>query len=103
MIEDVFVIEDNKIIINMGGFYDCLKLVKNVSESFKDESKVLLKNGIKQCKEFLNHNKKVVLRNLNVVEWEFNSIDEFQEWLTNDANKELGIELVYAVCIGKCL
>ena len=91
--KDVFIIEDNKIIINMEKFYDNLTLVRNKTE-FQEESRLLLRNGILQCEEFLKH-KKVMLRKVNAIEFEFVSIVEFREWLMNPANKALGIELVY--------
>lgn len=93
-IQDVFVIEGDITIINMNKFYDCLKLVKIESVDFKDESRILLKRCIKQCKENLTNNKIILLKNSNVVEWEFHSIDKFEEWLSDDANKELGMELL---------
>lgn len=93
-IQDIFVIEGDITIINMKKFYDCLKLVKIESEDFKDESRILLKRCIKQCKGNLTNNKIIVLKNSNVVEWEFYSVDTFEEWLSDAANKELGIELI---------
>lgn len=93
-IQDIFTLEDDKTIIDMEKFYDCLKLVKTDSIDFKDESRILLKRCIKQSKENLTNNRRVIIKKSNVVKLEFYSVDKFEEWLRSDANKKLGIELI---------
>jgi hypothetical protein len=93
-IKNIFVLDGDKTIIDIEKFYDCLNLVKKDNIKFQGESTILLKRCVKQCKENLTQNRRVVLIKSNVVEREFHSTGKFEEWLNSDENMELGIELI---------
>ncbi|MFL0197256.1 hypothetical protein ACJDU8_17075 [Clostridium sp. WILCCON 0269] len=92
--KDIFMKQNDKLLVNMEEFYDNLTILNNGQECHREKSKLILENCIEKCEEALNNNLIVVFKKNGIGKREFKSLDEFKKWLYNDCNERLGIKNV---------